>query len=64
MSSSKIEVVQLSTESEYVKTWKSIREAERNLKIDRSSIIKVCKQKQKTAGGFKWIYKSEYTNKK
>ena len=36
--------------------FKSAMEAERILNIDHSSIIKCCKGKVKTAGGYKWKY--------
>ena len=38
------------------KTFKSIREAERITGIGRSEIIKCCKGKHKTAGGYHWKY--------
>lgn len=42
--------------------FESSMSAERILKIDHSSIIKCCKGKVKTAGGYKWKYVSEVTN--
>lgn len=39
-----------------IKTWDSITEAEKALNINHSSIIAVCKGKQKSAGGFIWSY--------
>jgi len=36
--------------------YKSIREAEKITNIDHSNIAKVCRGKQKTAGGYHWVY--------
>lgn len=49
-------ITQLSVSGGCIKEFYSIREAERQLKVDHSSIIRCCSGKQKTAGGFKWIY--------
>ena len=38
------------------KVYESIAEASRQLKVDASSISKVCKGKHKTAGGFHWRF--------
>lgn len=40
-------------------TYPSARDASRHTKIDQSSICKVCKGKQKSAGGFHWEYVEE-----
>lgn len=40
----------------FIKQWNSIIEASNTLKIDTSSISKVCKNKRKTAGGYVWKY--------
>lgn len=39
--------------------FKSTRDAERQTQIDHSDIIKVCKGKKLTAGGFRWRYGEE-----
>jgi DNA-directed RNA polymerase subunit RPC12/RpoP len=39
-----------------IKTWNSINEAARELNINKSGIIAVCNNRQKTAGGFIWRY--------
>lgn len=50
-------VNQFNLNGELVKTFESIRQATKELSIDKSSIINVCKgKKQKTAGGFLWSY--------
>ena len=52
-----IHINQYSMNNNFIKTWDRAIEVERELKIDRSSIIKCCKNKRKTAGGYIWIYK-------
>lgn len=42
-----------------IKKYNSISDAKRELKIDNSSISKCCKNKQKTAYGYKWRYANE-----
>lgn len=49
-------VNQYDLENNYIQTFEYIREAEKKLKIDASSISSVCKGKRKTAGGYKWKY--------
>lgn len=51
-----IEIHQLSITNGYIKTFIGIKEASRITGIDDSLIIKCCKGKNKTAGGFKWKY--------
>lgn len=55
-----ISVVQLTKLNEFIKSYDGVRVAERNTNIDRSCIIKACKGIQKTAGGYKWMYKTDY----
>jgi hypothetical protein len=50
---------QYSLDGEFIKTWDAIMDVTRQLGIDPSSIVRVCKKRKKTAGGFKW----EYLNK-
>ena len=49
-------VYQYSMEYSLVTEFSGIRDAERILSIDSSSISKCCNGKQKSAGGFKWSY--------
>ena len=42
--------------NDMIKIWNTIKEAALSLKIDSSSITKVCKNKMKTIGGFRWEY--------
>jgi group I intron endonuclease len=53
-------VVQLSLNGEYINQFRSIKEAYDELGIIASNITAVCKGKNKTAGGFKWVYLDEY----
>ena len=57
----KRKVVQLSLNDEYINMFNSIVDASNELHIDPSSIGNVCKgKKQKTCGGFKWMYEEDY----
>lgn len=55
-------VIQLSLDNEYLEEYISADEAQRKTGINRSSIRRCCdiNHKQKTAGGFKWVYKDMY----
>lgn len=52
----KVKINQFSLQWEFIREWWSIIDVERKLWIDHSSITKVCKWKEKTAGGFIWRY--------
>lgn len=54
-----IPIIQMDNNSQCIKIWNSISEAEKTLNIDKSSIIRVCKKRQQTAGGYKWRYLRE-----
>lgn len=41
---------------EHIKDWNSMADVRRELNIDTSSIVKVCKGKEKSAGGYIWKY--------
>ena len=57
-----IPVVQLDKEGNLVAEYKSTREAARRTGIAQSNICNCCQHKSyKSAGGFIWIYKDEYT---
>lgn len=43
----------------FIKNWGGMGLASKNLNIDRGSISACCKNKVKTAGGFKWKYTNE-----
>lgn len=55
----KREIIQYDLFMNKIKEWKSIYKASEETKIFRSSIIKACQKKQKTAGGYIWRYKEE-----
>ena len=54
-----VPVIQYDVKGTFVKEWKSISEASKNLNIDTSAITKCCKgvKNRKAAGGFVWRYK-------
>lgn len=49
-----VKYIQCTISWKEIKIWESVREAERVLKIDRSSISKAANWKLKKAGKFKW----------
>lgn len=55
-----IPVIQLNLKGEFIKEWVSANYAGNTLGIDTSCITKSCKNSNRTAGGFKWMYKSDY----
>ena len=52
----KRKVIQYSLNGKFIKKWESLSEAERELNINRGSICFCCKNKIKSAGGYKWRY--------
>ena len=52
----KVKIRQYSIDGELIKDYNSAREIERELGFDCSSIIRVCKGKQNTSYGYKWVY--------
>lgn len=44
---------------EVIRAWDSLSEVESQLNISAGNISRVCKGKQKTAGGYKWRYKND-----
>jgi hypothetical protein len=59
-----IAVVQLSVDDEFIAGYKSAADAGKANKMDRSTIVRCCRGKQKTAGGYKWMYAEEYCKTK
>lgn len=55
-------VVQYSLDGQKIKEWTSITEAANSLEIHRSTISRVLRGKNKTAGGFYWKYITEVPN--
>ena len=58
-----IPIVQLNKDEHLVRIWESSMEAEKNGGFDNSSINHCLKGRQKTHGGYKWMYLSEYMDK-
>ena len=50
-------VLQYTADGVFVREWECMSDAWRNLGIDSGGMTRVCKGKQKTAGGFIWKYK-------
>lgn len=55
-----IPIVQLSKDGQFIKKWGAAMEAQRELGIYSKNICNCCKGKQKTAGGFRWVYATDY----
>jgi group I intron endonuclease len=55
-----IAVIQLSIDEELISEYKSAAEAGKDNNMDRSTIVRCCKGRQKTAGGYKWMYAEDY----
>ena len=55
-------VIQLDLNNNLIKIWNCISEAERKTGIAHQSISKCCKNKLKSAGGFKWRYIGDEEN--
>jgi len=49
-------VIQLDINNNYIRTFSSATEAQKELGIKQNSICLCCKGKYKTAGGYKWKY--------
>lgn len=52
-----IPIQQFSKEGEFIRDWKSIKEAGKSLNIHSTNIVTCLKGKTKTSGGFIWKYK-------
>ncbi len=55
-----IKIVQLDKNGDYIKTWKSGKEASEFLFISRGNIASVVNNNRSLAGGFKWMKESKY----
>ena len=55
-----IPIVQLTKDGVFVKKWPAAAEVERELGTNHSSIIRCCKGKLNVAGGFRWVYATDY----
>lgn len=57
-------IVQLTPSGEFVRAWKSLTSAGRELDISSAGICSVCSGKQKLAGGHLWAYEKDYNQGK
>lgn len=57
---SSIPIVQLTKDGVFVKKWPAAAEVKRELEISNVSIAACCRGKLKSAGGYKWVYASDY----
>jgi len=53
-------IVQLTISGKYIREFESAKEVNKQIGIQNVNICKCCKGERKTAGGFKWMYKSDY----
>lgn len=53
-------VVQLMRDGEFINTFDSIAEASRSTKVNRADIGSCCRNKIKSAGGYRWMYLEDY----
>ena len=58
-----IKLVQLSLSGDIIAIHTGLNKAGATVGVDSSSIMRVCKGKQKTSKGFKWMYYNDYLNK-
>lgn len=57
---SSISIVQLTKDGLFVKKWPAAMEVQRELGINNGHIIHCCKGNRKSAGGFHWVYATDY----
>lgn len=55
-------ILQYTLDDVFIKEWIGAAQVMHELGIDKSSIGRVCQGKKKSAGGFKWKYKSDSSN--
>ena len=58
-----IQIVQLALDGKFIRKWSAAAEIERELGIPNGNIIKCCRGKLKSAGGFKWMYYEDWVKK-
>jgi hypothetical protein len=54
-------IIQLSLQGEFIREWDSIAEAIRGIGKKSLAISNACRDNRKTAGGYKWMYKENYS---
>lgn len=55
-----IRVCQISLDNKLIKIWDSFGDIQRELGISKGSVVNVCTNRTKTAGGFVWTYEKDY----
>ena len=55
-----IPIVQLTLDGQFINKWACATEAGRELGINNRGINYCCRGKRKTAGGYRWMYASDY----
>ena len=55
-----VAIVQLTFDEKFIRKWGAAMESERELGINNGNIIRCCKGKLKSAGGYKWMYLSDF----
>lgn len=55
-----IQIVQLTNNGVFIRKWSAASEVERELGINQANIIQCCRGKLKSAGGFRWVYATDY----
>ena len=58
-----IPIVQLTLDGQFIKKWCAAMEVQRELGIKVQNISHCCRGKCNSAGGFKWVYASDYHRK-
>lgn len=53
-----VKVIQLTEEGKFIKEWDSVAQAQKYYNIN--NISAVCRLRQETAGGYRWMYKDNY----
>ena len=57
-------IIQLSVSEKFIREWDGAIDIEKELRICSKNIGAVCRGKVKTAGGYKWMFKEDYCQKK
>src|SRR5574344_275820 len=55
-------IVQLDMNGNFIKEWKSAVEAENKLNINRKNISQCITKRNKSAGGYKWVTKEQFSS--
>ena len=55
-----IQIIQLTLGGQFIRKWSCASEVERELGIRHEYISACCRGKRKSAGGYRWIYASDY----